>query len=282
MLEVCTGRRTSGPRGAWLRGTADSVERPVLTLAHAERIFAELGAAREDAAVTLGGAGDPLQHPEILKLAALARRAGVAGIHIRTDLTCDPAIVDRLLDAPIDILSIDVMAESPEVYRRLMGADLFARVRSNIDRLILARQKRPTAGGLPTPWIVPRITRCDAAYEDIEAFYDRWILGAGAAVIDPLPAPIAGDRIEPLPAPAGASRRLGRERMAVLSDGSVPASDRDWSGERCIGNVFREGLMPVWRRLVTRRYELLVEPRPEPALHGGHTRSRVASLTVDG
>jgi hypothetical protein len=280
LLELCTGRRTSGPRGAWLRSSADSVERPTLSLAAAERIFRDLARAREDAAVTFGGAGDPLQHPEVFKLAALAKRCGIAGVHIRTDLACDESLVDRLLESSADVISIDLMAETPKLYRRLMGADLFARVSGNLERLIQRRQDRPTAGGLPTPWIVPRVTRCEATYEEIEAFYDRWLLGAGAAAIDPLPGCISGDRIEPLPIPAVAGRRLARERMTILSDGRVPASDSDFSGERCIGDVNKEGLLPVWRRLITRRYELLVEPRLEPSLHGSAARAQASGVAA--
>jgi hypothetical protein len=277
VLEPCTGRRTSGPRGVWLRGSAESVERPVLSLSSAERIFAELGEAREDAAVTFAGAGDPLLHPDVLKMIALARRYGIAGVHLRTDLACEGEMLERLLDAGPDVISIDLMAETPETYRRLMGADLFSRVRENLQRLIELRQSRPSAGGLPAVWIVPRITRCDQTYAEIEAFYDRWLLGAGAAVIDALPVSIPGERIEPLPLPALASRRMMRERMAVLCDGSVPGVESDFSGERCVGNVLKEGLMPVWRRLVARRYEVLVEPRVEGA-QGGATRSRAVQL----
>jgi hypothetical protein len=272
ILELCTGRRTSGPRGAWVRSSADSVERPTLSMAAAEQVYRELASAREDAAVTFGGAGDPLQHPDVFKLAKLAKRCGIAGVHIRTDLTCASEVVDRLLDCGADVISIDVMAETAEQYRRMMGADLFGHVRANLERLIALRQGRATAGGLPAVWIVPRITRCDATYEEIEMFYDRWLLGAGAAAIDALPGSIPGDRIEPLPIPALAARRLARERMTVLSDGRVPAADGDYSGERCIGDVFKEGVLAVWRRLITRRYELLVEPRLEGSLHGSPAR----------
>jgi hypothetical protein len=280
VLELCTGRATSGPRGAWVRGSSDSVERPAMTLAGAEKIFREVGESREDGVVTLAGAGDPLNHPELLKIVAAAKRAGIAAVHVRTDLVCEAVVVESLLDAGIDVISVDVMAESPGVYRRLMGADLFDRVRWNLQRLIEGRQRRATAGGLPVPWIVARITRCDANYEEIEPFFDRWLLGAGSAVIDPLPAPVHGERIEPLPVPEAAARRMTRERMVVLSDGRVPACGTDLSGERCVGDVLKEGVTAVWRRLTARRVELVIEARPERELSGGVTRARVASPTA--
>ena len=121
---------------------------------------------------------------------------------------------------------------------------------------------------MPTPWIVPRITRCDAVYEEIESFYDRWLVLAGAAVIDPLPVPAAAQaegRIRPLPKPAGAARRTWRMRMLVLCDGRVPACEADLRGERTVGTLGgtadeslggRETLAAVWRRLCAYRQQV--------------------------
>ena len=64
-------------------------------------------------------------------------------------------------------------------------------------------------------WVVPRITRCDAVYEEIEAFYDHWLMQAGAAVIDPLPVPMPGQRIAPLPLPA-CVRARDRARVVTI------------------------------------------------------------------
>jgi hypothetical protein len=280
VLEVCTGRLTSGARGAWLRGSGDSVERPILSLAAADRLFGEIAELRPDAALTLHGAGDPLLHPEILRIIALARKAGIAGVHLRTDLACEAVLLDRLLEADIDIISIDLMAESAPTYRAVMGADLFQRVRANAEYLVTRRDEAPAPSGVRLPWIVPRITRCEATLAEIEPFFDRWILCAGAAVIDPLPGPIAGERIEPLPVPPAAASRLARERLVVLSDGRA-ATDGDFSGERALGNALQEGLAAAWRRVCSRRAEAIIEPFGRPqAWRDGSLARRVASPRV--
>jgi len=283
VLELCTGRHTSGARGVWLRGGPEPVERPVMTLAMAGKLIGELCEQRSDAAITFGGAGDPLLHPELARMVALARRLGAGGVHIRTDLACDPERIESLLDIGADIISVDLMAESAAVYRAVMGADLFDRVRRNLEGLITARAARHElrGTGLPTPWIVPRLTRCDAVYGEIESFFDRWLMAAGAAVIDPLPGPLAGERIEPLPLPASAAWRMGRERMMVLSDGRVPMSEVDLSGDRVAGDAAREGLMEVWRRVSSRRHQAAVSLEGKPVaelLHGAGSRARVARL----
>jgi hypothetical protein len=264
LMELCTGRRTSGARSRWVRGAADPIERRVMPLELAERILTEFGRLRTDGALTLHGAGDPLLYPDLFRVIRLARRAGVAGVHIRTDLLCERELLDALLDSGVDVISVDLMAESASVYRAIMGADQFQRVRGNLEYLLTRR----AAGDLPTPWIVPRLTRCDGAYEEIEPFFDRWLLATGSAVIDPLPAVVARERIAPLPQPASAVRRLARERMSILSDGRVPADDLDFSGDRCISDVSRSGVMGAWRTLCSRRFDPAREMLPAPGESG--------------
>lgn len=280
VIELCTGRRTSGARARWMAGGVDPIERPVMPAALADQVISEFASLRRDAAITFAGAGDPLLHPDLFRIVQRARKNGIAGIHIRTDLVCDHAHVDALLDSGVDVISVDLMAESAAIYRTVMGADLFERVRGNLEHL-LARRATRSAPGLAVPWVVARMTRCDAVYEEIESFFDRWILTAGAAVIDPLPVIVPGERIEPLPLPRSAARRMARERMTILSDGRVPSEESDFAGERCVGRISREGLLPLWRALTSRRFDA---PPAGPSfstdavIHGSPARARTAAL----
>jgi hypothetical protein len=267
ILELCTGRRAGIARGV------EAPERPVLNLATADAIFRELAALRSDAVVTLAGAGDPVLYTELPKIVSLARRAGVAGVHLRTDLLCERTRVEELLSAGFDAISVNVAAETAATYRAVMGVDAFDRVRENLMCLL---ERRSIAGGLPSPWIVPRITRCDATYGEIEGFYDRWIMLAGCAVIDPLNEVRPGERIEPLPRPACAVQRARRERMLVLSDGKVPATDKDTAGDRIVADARADGVAGAWRKILSRQDTRVVEPKE--MLHGAGSRSRVARL----
>lgn len=249
-LELCTGRRTSGLRRDWLSSFGESPERALLTPETIERVLKDLGRVRTDLAVTFAGAGDPLLHPQWRRYSAMAREFGAAGIHIRTDLTGSTQDVDALLDSGVDVVSVDLMAHSSETYRRIMGVDLYAHVRANLERLIEGRR---TLDGTPIPWVVPRITRCDAAQPEIEAFFDHWLLAAGAVVIDPLPRPIPGERIEPLPRPRGAIRRRHRLGMTILSDGTTPVDERDVLGDWPVGDASRESIVNLWQRITEAR-----------------------------
>ena len=55
-------------------------------------------------------------------------------------------------------------------YRDLMGVDRFEHASRSLEALMAMRRERPVAGGMPLPWIVPRITRCDRVYDELEAF----------------------------------------------------------------------------------------------------------------
>src|SRR5690606_22129597 len=103
IVELCTGRLTNGVRG--MQG-GEAAERPVMSLALAGQLFREFAALRADSVVSLAGAGDPLLHPEALRFISLARSSGVAAVHVRTDLLCDPARLPALLDSGVDVISV--------------------------------------------------------------------------------------------------------------------------------------------------------------------------------
>ena len=163
--------------------------------------------------ISFEGGADPLGRRWLEECAAHARDKGLL-VHIRTDLRSDGA-VQRLRDAKPDIVSINAFATTAATYEQLTGVNAFDRVKSNTEALLDSRTR---SDGLPTMWIVPRITKRDATYHEIEAFYDYWLTIAGAAIIDPLPAAIEGERIAPLPMPKGAAERM-RVRRIVASGG---------------------------------------------------------------
>lgn len=274
VLELCTGRLTSGRRGAWLRGGME-VERPVMTTEAAGFVLRQIAELRTDAPVTLFGAGDPLLHPELGAIITGALRAGVGGVHVRTDLVGDERAVDALLESGAEVISIDLMAETAPTYRAMMGADLFDRARANLQRLLERRAKLGSggAGGLPFPWIVPRLTRCDETYEEIEAFYERWSLFAGAAVIDPMPGPAPGERIAPLPVPAPVARRIARERMIIRSDGSALCGAADTPSAKGAGDLTKDDLMPVWKKAIAASGERAIRAAIDVADHEGRALS---------
>ncbi|MCS7035009.1 MAG: radical SAM protein, partial [Phycisphaerae bacterium] len=86
------------------------VSRPRAAVDDLAGVFAQL-AARDDARLTLGGAGDPLLHDDLPEILAKARAAGIAAIHLETDLLPEnPSRIDQLAESGIDIISVHVPA----------------------------------------------------------------------------------------------------------------------------------------------------------------------------
>jgi hypothetical protein len=161
---------------------------------------------------------EALRHPRAAEAIAMAREAGAPAIHVRTELHTDAAC-EMLLAAKPDVISIDLHADTPVTYRLVRGLDEHAAVVSRIERLLDARTSLPN--GLVAQWIIPRLTRRDAVYAEVEPFYDRWLMRAGAAIIDALPSPVVGERIEPLPLPANAAERLRRSTLRIDVQGQL-------------------------------------------------------------
>ncbi len=238
IVEVTTSRERTGLRAGW----HEHEDRPDMSPAE---LAATLRALTNPSriALTFAGLGDPLNHPDILALIDTARDAGVGTIHVRTDLTCDPGLVREIIDR-VDVVSVDLLANTAATYERITGHDRYRAALENCD---LVLQARTLTRGMPSTWLVPRITRCDATYDEIEAFYDKWLLVAGAASIDPLPRAIDGERITPIPPPALCVRRARRERILILSDGRICADPDDLSGRSAIATIDDPRWLDMWR-----------------------------------
>lgn len=184
----------------------------------AERRIAAFAAGVHAPAITLAGDADPLTHPNWTLLVRAAKQAG-AMVHLRTPMDAESDPADQLRGTGVDVVSVDLFTTDSAAYEALTGRSTFARAVERTAALIDRSEAGPE--GLTDQWVVPRLTRRDATYPHLEAFYQHWLTKAGACVIDPLPAAIEGERIAPLPLPASARRRREREEVVVGIDGAA-------------------------------------------------------------
>ncbi len=227
-----------------------------------------------DVALLLGGLGDALEHPAWDELVEAAVEAGVLGIGIETDLLCDDATLDRLIELPIDVIAVRINAGRAETYRRVMGVDGFVRVMENLQRLYDGRKARASgvgAGEVGVPWLVPRMVKTGETLGDLEGFFDRWTMLLGHAVVEPAR---CGCGLMPELSPVSMTpparepcAQLGR-RMSVLSDGTVALCDQDWQGRGALGDAKIESLADVWRKA--------------SGVAAAHREGRYAELTLCG
>ncbi len=161
------------------------------------------------AAVTLDGR--LLSNTETLPAFVDAvRRAGATAVHVRIDPARGEEDAQAVLRASPDVVSVEMHADSAEAYRAVTGRDGYAGSLKALEALANATRERPFDEQM---WIVPRMTKRDAVYSDVESFVDKWTLVFGHAVIDPYIGAPASERIQPLPIPRSARERLGRERV---------------------------------------------------------------------
>jgi hypothetical protein len=228
----------------------------------AERVFSQLSNIT-DLAITFAGSGDPLLHPHFDDIVRIAKRHGVRGINVRTELLVDQTILQRLLDCGADVISVDLNADRAATYQAMMGVDRFKEVLLNIEYVLEHRRKltnQPGSAAFALPWIVPHIQRCSATHEDIDPFFDRWQHMLGTVVIEELTAPDGSPcdhGLTPALTPQRViDRDLGRT-FTMLCDGSVPVLPRDFTGAKVVGNVGSQTVDELWRSLLARRFKVV-------------------------
>lgn len=256
-LELTPQRNVSGPITPHHYREFD---RPMIDTELAQRIIEQIGDAG-DVNLTLGGLGDALNHTDWSLLVSSAKSADVTSIAIETDLLCDESILNEILDAEIDIVSVRLNADTAACYEKTMGTDSFGQVVENLQTLLkkrAAKTSSDTKHGLP--WVIPRLIKTADTLGDMETFFDRWTHFTGHAVIEPA---MTGrgqtDALMPAQSPVAMSppKRFGcrqlAQRMTILSNGFVAMCDQDWHGEDIAGDTRITPLIDIWHAMATKR-----------------------------
>lgn len=153
-------------------------------------------------------------------LVSRARALSPQAVHVRTYLDGGENEAKAILAAGPDIISIDAVAATSEMYAQARdiedAAAAFDASRAGIDALIAAsRANWDSVGGLPSPWIVPRITRSELVRGEIEGIFDAGFASCGWCIIDP-PSSSTPGRIRAIPVPAAARARLDATSVRVV------------------------------------------------------------------
>jgi len=264
-MHACAGDCDELPRDVVIQPCARRLSSPVFAAKHdagrdrdsldagiLQQVLAELAAEEDDLRLTLGGAGDPLLAEDAPRIIEAAAQTGVQAIHVETDLLNeDPAVIDRLADLPVDVVSVHIPATTAETYARVMGVDGFARVMANVQRLIDRRH----ADGRLVPLIAPLFVKCRQNLHEMEDWYDQWLRKLGSAVIrGPGGCDGPGDDVEAAdmrPPRRVACRQLGRS-LAILSDGRVVCCEEDVLGRQSAGRAGEAPLHRLWREAASR------------------------------
>ena len=240
VLEINTERAT---RPIYWPGRYHAVQRPALSPEHAERLFAEL-AEMDDVRLTIAGVGDPLLSDALFPIVEAARRAGIAAVHVETDLVAGDLI--GLAAAEVDVVTAHVPALTAATYTAIMGVDRYDAVLDNVRAFLTERARRRRG----VPILAPTFTKCRDNLAEMESWYDQWLRALGTAVIAG-PSDHAGQVPDFAVADMSPPRRRPcarlRSRVVVQCDGTVVACEQDFAGRAAVGNIAETSIKQIWQ-----------------------------------
>lgn len=247
-LELNTNRAT---RPIFAPATHLKLGRAALGLDQLAATLDQLGEV-DDLRLTLGGAGDPLLHPQFGEILRTIKAANVPAVHIETDLV--GGTLDDL--SGIDMLSVHLPAAFPATYASIMGVDAMARVLENLKRLLSKRRALPL--------VIPTFTKCRQNLAEMEAWYDHWLRVLGTGVILG-PSDYAAQIPDHACADMSPARRKPcarlQSRMTILSDATVASCEQDVRAIQAQGHATHDGLLPIWQqRFPVLRQQHLSQP----------------------
>jgi hypothetical protein len=176
-----------------------------------EVVASQVAQAGSALAATLDARG-LIETERLGALVRSARDAGAMYVHVRVEPRRGEDDAAAVLTAAPDVVSVEMHADSSESFHAATGRDGYALSLRALEALANAAQERPFDEQM---WIVPRLTKRDGVYGDIESFVDKWTLVFGHAAIDAFDDAREHERIQPLPAPRSAKARFERDRLVV-------------------------------------------------------------------
>lgn len=251
VLELTTRRAT---RALFRAGTHQPIDRPDLPLDLARNLFDEL-AGCDDLRLTLSGVGDPLLAENAMDVIDAAVAAGIAAVHVETDLLgLAPEGLQRLGRCGADVISVHLPAIQATTYTKLMGVDAYPRVVENIKTVLAWRQ----SGSRGTPLVVPVFTKCSANLAEMEPWYDQWLRALGSAVIvgpSDLAGQIADAGVADMSPPHRRPCARLASRLSILSDGRAVSCEQDVLGRQVLGQIGprQQTIQTLWQRTGTIR-----------------------------
>lgn len=207
-----------------------------------------------DTSVLMGGLGDALLHDEWFETVKRATESGLLGVGIETDMLVNEDVIDRLATLPVDVITVRLNADTADTYEKLMGMDGFGKAMDNLQALFKRRNTNRKDGIGFRGWVVPRLIKVAENLADLETFFERWMTVSGWAVVDraltgrgliPDMSPVPMEVPRPADRPIELSRQ--KQRLTVLSDGTVCLCSQDWLGRLALGSVEEKPLADLWR-----------------------------------
>lgn len=190
------------------------------------------------------GGGEGFLHPHFLNFLKRAKAVGIKTVFFDTNGTLlNKRLIDEIILAGIDIVSVSIDAYTPETYRQIRGSDNFEKVISNVLYLISQREKL----GLSTPNIYTSFVLQEKNAEEKTQFLNYWLPKVDKVIINNLHD--SNCRIEKKNFLPDRDIICGYPWRAIhiLVDGNVVScSHAALEGKHILGNIYRQSIKEVW------------------------------------
>jgi len=200
--------------------------------------------------------GEPFMHQDLEAYVKACKQRGIYVVIASNLLPATPDKVDRVFDAGLDFLVMDVDSLAADRYANMrVGGTLDLLHKRVVD--ILARPKRP--------YCVAQTIMLDGKCEYTEEEFVAWTGGLRAdevryKFLDSFRGEIADKGIL-------RPEDICREPFygfAVHVNGNVVPCDRDWGGENVMGNLFEQSVDEIWNGSRYKRFREQMKSAVKP------------------
>jgi radical SAM protein with 4Fe4S-binding SPASM domain len=183
--------------------------------------------------------GEPFMHKDFENYVQACTERGIYTVVASNLLPATPEKIDKVFDAGLNFLVMDVDSLDPEKYASMR---VNGRLRILQDRVkyILAHPKRP--------YTVAQTIKIDGVDEYTEDEFKRWTGGL-------MPDEIRYKFLDSFRGEVAVEKEmLGPEDICrepfygftIHVNGNVVVCDRDWAGENIMGNIFEQTVSEIW------------------------------------
>jgi radical SAM protein with 4Fe4S-binding SPASM domain len=196
--------------------------------------------------IKLNYRGEPLMHPDLIKMVKYAKNNGIIEVQFNTNgLLLDEEISRELIKAGIDRIIFSFDGATKETYEKIRTGSNFEKVMGNIKRFVdiknLMGKKRPCTR--------IQMVKTKENVHEINKFISMWTPVVNRVAISTRREPQGNKKEnEHFPCPQI------WQRMVVCWDGDVRACCGDWHGEIKLGDANKQDIYEIWH---SKKYEWL-------------------------
>lgn len=217
------------------------------------RVVDQIAVHWKDARIWPAIMGEPLlRGPELFSMIDDAKTLGVAQVCLNTNLQpLRDEQIDDLLDCGIDRLFVGVDAATPATYAKIRRGGDYDELLDRIHAVLAANARRKDGPRIALQFVVQ-----DQNAHEEKLFVDTWQRAGYDVELKIRPRVGWSYGVESsreIQSTAAAADRIPclwlLRQMAIFWNGDVPRCDSDYEGREIHGNVLRDDLITIWRRL---------------------------------